>query len=73
VHPGRCARGGSSGKIVTLRARARDDLGLAATCLLSALGREFDDFDDEYARAFVGATIIVEELRAIRALLTAPG
>lgn len=65
---------GGGGKIVALRAEALRDQGVAATCLLAALGRELDEADGEYVRAYVGALLVLgafRELTQIRTLLTA--
>jgi hypothetical protein len=56
-----------------LRAQARHEDGIAATCVLAALGRETRSTDAEQVRAFVGALLIVDivnELRALRKALT---
>ena len=73
---GRTRRRGR-GKIAELRREAREDLGVAAACLLAALGREGneDQTDNEFVRAYAGALLIAEglvELTRIRKLLTAP-
>lgn len=62
-------------KLTKLRAEARDDLGVAARCVLAALNREEFESVAEEARAYVGAITIVEiarELRIIRTALTTP-
>lgn len=77
----RAARGhprrGGVGKIAELRGEAQRDLGVAAECLLAALGRDFDESvtDAEMVRAYVGAVLLangLSELTRIRKLLTAP-
>jgi hypothetical protein len=72
VRAGRRPRRGGGGKITELRALARRDAGLASACLLAALGTQ-PESDNETARAYVGALIMVEaadDLRVIRKLLT---
>lgn len=70
----RRTREGGHGKIEALRQEARRDLGVAAHCLLEALGAQ-RDMDDAHARAFVGCLVLVEglqELTTIRKTLTPP-
>lgn len=43
-----------------MRAQARDDLGVAAECLLAARGFRATDNDEQTARAYVGAIAEVE-------------
>ncbi len=65
--------GGERGKITELRRKARRDLGLWASCLLSMLGREDFETDAEYVRAYTGAVLLAEALhdvRQIKRLLT---
>lgn len=50
-------------------------MGVAAECVLTALGREVYESESEEVRAYVGAMLLVEavgELRNIRRLLTPP-
>ena len=51
-----------------LRRQARDDPGIAAACLLAALGNESQETDPEFIRAMVGALILDEAIRDIRVL-----
>jgi hypothetical protein len=67
--------GGKRGKISELRREAREDLSVAAACLLAALGQEGDDTQTEpaFIRSYTGALLLAEglvELRNIRKLLT---
>jgi hypothetical protein len=51
------------GKISALLASTRDDLGIAASCLLAALGTEPEEVDGSYVRAYVGAVWMAEAIR----------
>ena len=67
---------GPAGKIIGLRATARKDDGLAAECVLALLARRPVESDEQQARIYTGALLIVDaisELRNIRRLLTASG
>lgn len=68
----RSAREGAGGKIEELRARAKYDGGVAAECLLSALGTTAQEDENEYLRARVGALMMVRGLAALEALAAPP-
>jgi len=68
------SRGGQR-KIEELRKLARDEAGVAAACLLAAMGKDVHPTEAATARAYVGALLILEchtELQRIRKALTAP-
>jgi hypothetical protein len=70
---GRRPKGGDRGKIVELRGKARGDHGVAAMCLLAALGRAEPENTDQAARQYTGAVLMAEaiaDLRLIRLMLT---
>jgi hypothetical protein len=55
-----------------LRAKAHGDLGVAADCVLATFGYELTD-DDDTARAYTGAILLLEalaEIKVIRKMLT---
>jgi hypothetical protein len=56
--------------VIELRAKARDDLGIRATCLLAALGNEHQRSDAELARAYAGATFLAESMQDLKQLAT---
>lgn len=49
-----------------LRREARDDAGIAAACLLAALGNEWQETDPEFIRAYTGALLLAEGLQDLR-------
>lgn len=75
LHVGWRSESRHRGKIEPLRALAGRDDGAAIACVLAALGREDFETDNETARAAVGAWLLVQihrELRAVRKALTTP-
>lgn len=58
-----------------MRAEARRDDAIAASCLLAALGQSEPENEAETVRTYTGALLIVDALREltdIRRLLTVP-
>jgi hypothetical protein len=66
----RGAAEGARGKIEELRNQARGDHGVAATCLLAALGNEHQETDPETARALTGAVMLAEAMHDLKLLRT---
>lgn len=74
--PSRRARGASAGKTVALHRDAKQDAGLAAVCILSALSGadRNSDAPNALARAYAGGLILAEavhDLSLLRRMLAA--
>lgn len=51
-----------------LLAETRADTGIAAACLLAALGTEPREIDGKYVRAYAGAVLMAEAIRDLSVL-----